>query len=106
MKTRNAVLILHHSKLDIYGNSYHAVEWRENGKRLLANIGADNGSGIPWHAYGGVWDPAGGRWIEVIEQKHPIREFNRLTKGAPYCGNGGADSWAWIESQMGKEVAK
>lgn len=72
------LITIYHSKRDINGNRYHAIELSRLGQVLTQGC----------FAYGDInFSDLYSKGIEVTEKELPIREFNRYVKDLPYLGH-------------------
>mgnify|MGYP003553754264 FL=1 len=71
------LVTIYHSKRDINGNRYHAIELSRLGE-VLSHCNFDFGDINYRDLYR--------KGIEITEKELPIREFNRYVKDLPYFG--------------------
>lgn len=84
------LVTIYHSKRDINGNRYHAIELSRLGQVLTQGC----------FAYGYIdFNDLYRKGIEVTEKELPIREFNRYVKDLPHFGCSWEDIKAglWID---------
>jgi len=71
------LITIYHSKRDINGNSYHAIELSRLGQVLTQGT----------FDYGNInYSDLYQKGIEITEKELPIKEFKRYVKDLPYFG--------------------